>query len=283
VDGMPDGVTGSDGSQELADWLIATWPERAAAEVNAWLSARTWDEREAALRAAAHLATGQGRRDLQILRALHPEMAPAIISLESVLDAIRDTGIEAALAELAPSARHADLVAAWLATPTWDESRRLIAAHPELLSDQRTGDILRAFAAGGKSSAATASQHHAILALCHRSTLEEAYEVVTDLDAGTEAAWDAVTQADANLLKVILAAAPHLLSRAFLGPALASCALLLQQHGNLADCTAFMEQAAQQSSNTQRQALTGRLRRLLRHRPDLHDDVDALIAVLTSA
>src|ERR1019366_5777196 len=101
---------------------------------------------------------------------------------------IRDTSIDAVLADLAPSARHADLVAAWLATPTWDESQRLLAAHPELLSDQRTDDILRAFAAGDENSAAVARQHHAILALCRRSTLDEAYEVVTDLDAGSEAA-----------------------------------------------------------------------------------------------
>ena len=186
------------------------------------------------------------------------------------------------LADLAPSARHADLVAAWLATPTWDESQRLLAAHPELLSDQRTDDILRAFAAGDENSAAVARQHHAILALCRRSTLDEAYEVVTDLDAGSEAAWDAVARAHGDLLKVILTAAPQLLNCAFLTPALASCALLLQPHDNLDDCTALMEQAAQQGSSTQRQALSGRLRRLLRHRPDLRADVDPLIAVLTS-
>jgi hypothetical protein len=278
---MPGDLIRGDGSPGLADWLTARWPERAAAEANAWLSARNWDQREAALRAAAHLTTGQGRRDLRMLCMLHPEIAPAIRSLESVLDDIRDTSIEAVLADLAPSARHVDLVATWLAAPNWDESQQLLAAHPELLSDQRTDDILRALAARDENSAAAASQHHAILALCRRNTLDEAYEVVTDLDAASEAAWDVVARANGDLLMVILAAAPRLLSHAFLAPALASCELLLQPHDNLDECTALMRQAAQQGSNTQCQALTGRLRRLLRHRPDLHADVDLLAAILT--
>ena len=267
----------------MADWLIAPWPERVVDEVNAWLSARTWDEREAALRAADHLITDQGRSDLQMLGLLHPELAPVIRDLESVLSSIRERGIEAVVADLAPGARHADLVAAWLATPTWDESQRLLAAHPELLSDHRTDDILREVGAGDDNSAAMAGQHHAILALCRRGTIEEAYEVVTDLDAASEAAWDAITQADASLLIMILAAAPHLLRRAFVAPALTACTYLLQPHDNLDECTELMEQATQQGSDTQRQALAGRLRRLLRRRPDLRADVESLIVVLSSS
>ena len=282
VEDMPDSLTREDRPVGLAEWLTAPWPDLAAVEANAWLSARTWDEREAALRAAAHLTTSQGRHDLQMLCMLHPDMATAIGGLESVLDAIRDSGIEVALADLAPSAQRADLVAAWLATPTWDESQHLLAVHPELLYDHRTDDILRAFATGYDGSAAAASQHLAILALCRHNTVDEAYEIVTDLDAASEAAWDAITQADGNLLMVILAAAPHLLGHAFLAPALASCALLLQPHDNLDECAALMKQAAEQGSNTQRQAITGRLRRLLRHRPDLRTDIDMLIAMLTS-
>lgn len=276
---LADNITGS--VTGLADWLIAAWPERATAEADAWLSARKWDEGEAALRAATHLTTDQGRRELQILSTLYPETASALSSMESVLDAIGEHGIDAVLADLAPRAQHADLVAAWLATPTWDGSRQLLTAHPELLSGHDTDGVLRQLAATGEYPAGVVNQHYAIFELCRRTTISDAYEVVTDPDASSEAAWDAVVRADINVLAVILAAAPNLLGRAFLAPALASCALLLQPHEGMDECTALMKQAAQQGGSAQKQALAARLRRLLRRRPDLAADIPPLIAVLT--
>jgi hypothetical protein len=268
------------GAASLPDWLTAPWPERATTEVNAWLSARTWDDREAALRDTVRLTTDQGRHDLHLLLALHPETAPALTGLEPVLDAIHDRGLDTVLDELGPAARHADLVTAWVTTVTWKESRQLLTAHPQLLSDPRTTEALRVFAARDKDSAAVAAQHEALLTLCRRLGVDEAYDVATDPDAGTEAAWDAVNRADADALELVLTAAPHLLGRPYLAPALIACLQLLRPHDDLAGCTSALEQACDQGTQTQLSALAGRLHRLVKRRPDLRDDVETLLAVL---
>jgi hypothetical protein len=214
-----------------------------------------------------------------IRRVIRAGTRASVIELESVLNAIRDHGLDVVLAEMAPNAQNGDLVLAWLTTPDWEHSRRWLATHPELLTDPRTTSVLRTLAGRDEDSAAAANQHQAILTLCRRLDLPDAYDIVTDLDAGAEAAWDAITTADGDLLMSILNVAPHLQGRPHLTPALAACAILLQPHDDLSDCIALMEEAARQGSETQRLALAGRLRRLAARRSDLRADVDTLIAV----
>lgn len=134
--------------------------------------------------------------------------------------------------------------------------------------------------------------------MCRRSTVDEAYEIVTDHDAATDAAWEAIETGDPDRLGATLTAAPHLFSRPFLTPALLACALLLSPAAGQEPTPANSEQAsaateqtdqlrelaraaAAQGNDTQRRALAARLRRLKKRRPDLSPGADLLIAVLT--
>ena len=283
AEALSDVVTNESGPAVHPAWLWAEWPELAVEEANAWLSARTWDEREAVLRNSTHIGTAHGRQELQVLMTLFPETAPAVHTLEELLDAVRDRGLDDVLTQIGPDARHTDLVSAWVATPTWEESRRVLGKHQDQLLQPRTEQVLRSLDAGNDSATAVVHQHLAVLALCRRLGVDDAYDIVTDLDAGTEAAWDAVARADLDLLETVLSAAPHLLGRAYLAPSLAACLQLMRPHDNLTECIALISQAAEQGTETQRQALTGRLRRLAKRRPDLHDDVEALALLLARA
>lgn len=165
------------------------------ADIGGWLGRVRRDLHDTAERLTP-IVGESWRRDLGASSFLFPEWSTAISSLEAILDTSRQAGLDSALAAIGPSARLADLALAWILTPTWDESRRMLVAHRELLSDPHTEEVLRAFATRDEDSAAVASQHGALLALSRRLNLDDTYDIVTDLDAATEAAWDTATGGD---------------------------------------------------------------------------------------
>lgn len=259
----------------------APWSETAAAEFETWRAERTWDENEAALRSARHLKTDQGRADLHIIRMLYPDQWSEIDGLESFLDLLR-LSPDVALAAMGLPALHLDTVIAWMRTPTWQESRRLIADHLELLLDPATNTLLQAMTEHGGKLAEKANRHIAILGLCRSVGINDAYDILTDIDTAADAAWDAIFDADGDRLMLIIGAAQNLLGDYCLAHALTTFSLLLRPEVDLRTCAELMAKVREECDATQRQALIGRLRRLLRHRGELENSIAHLVAILQS-
>jgi hypothetical protein len=268
---------------------------------NEWLAAARWTDKEAALTRAAGLPASERRSGLALLRFLFPHLAPALDQLDDLLDTAEEKGLEALLADLGNTARHEEAVQDWLATPSWEASRQALHREPDLADDPRTRHLLTALASSQTSDDDTRSlahQHLAILDLVRHfasgpaavgdpaTGIDHAYAVATDLDTAADAAWQAAIDADAARLRAVLTAAPHLLHRPFLAPALLAVLGLLDPQAVTADQdesttpTQLLTVAAEQATPTQRQALTSRLRRIARRRPNLTTAIEDLLRLL---
>jgi hypothetical protein len=281
-------------------WLSTEWPESAIAAANDWLAAARWTDREAALTKATGLPAPERRSGLALLQFLFPHLAPALGQLDDLLDAAEEEGLDALLADLGNMARHQEAVQDWLATPSWETSRQALRDRPDLTDDPRTRHVLTALASSQDSdddTRALVHQHLAILDLVHHFTdeatgsdptagIDHAYAVVTDPDTAADTAWQAAIDVDAVLLRAVLTAAPHLLRRPFLAPALLAVLGLLDPQAVASDQgepltpTGLLTAAAEQATPTQRQALTSRLRRIARRRPDLTTAIEDLTRLL---
>jgi hypothetical protein len=262
---------------------------------NSWLAATTWPQTQTALTAAAAIPTPERRPSFALLRFLFPQTAEQLDQLDQLLDAAEKYGLDTLLADLGQTARHREAVQAWVATPSWTASRQALEAAPGLAEDPRTTQLLTALAESDdtdQNTRAIARQHLAILDLIRKAGLDHAYSIVTDLDAAAGAAWQATVDADEPHLTTILAAEPDLLDQPFVGPALVAILLLLRPQpeptsgeptdrpGMTPTPTMLITLAAEQGTGTQCQALSNRLRRITRHRPDLSPDIQDLLPLL---
>jgi Tetratricopeptide repeat len=282
------GAEGAGSSAELADlpaWATAELPESIMTMLNGWLAAADWAQQEEFLRTSnAGLLTPESRDALLLTTALYPDLAK-LTNLSSILAEIASRGVDAVLAELGAAHGHVKLVHDWLATSTWTESRDFLAAHPELIADLRTVDVLRAY-----SGDPVIDQHVAVVRLCQRMPLAEVYDLAADVSMAVDAATDAAEAGDRATLTDIWAVAPNLGLTPFAGPYLAAIHMVLQdspkrdaEEGNEPiDASRLMEIAAEQGTDAQRAAGSARLRRLARKQPSHAESLNRLAEILAA-
>ena len=270
----------------LPTWATAQLPESVVAMLNDWLAAADWTQQENFLRTSSvKLLTPESQDALSLTAALHPELAK-LTRLSSILAEIASRGIDPVLADLGATHRHLDLVQNWIATPTWTESQDFLAAHPELITDSRTVDVMRA----GTGDRVIA-QHIAIIRLCQRMPIAEVYDLVTDVSMAADAAMTAAEAGDDTTLAYIWAAAPDLARTPFAAPYLTAVHMVLQEsperdvseENEGSDPGRLMEIAAEQGTEAQRAAGSARLRRLARNQPRHAKSVGRLAEILATA
>ena len=167
--------------------------ERAVAITMQRLGAQHPDTQGSLQSLAAIRQAAGGGQDLeqQLLAALPPELRALLgVSTPEELEALlaQHPELQAALAEAThtmaeqvaeqhPELRLAMLLGEWINTPTWDESRAYLEAHPALLdptTDAVLADMLRHFQ-GNAGAVQTLQQHAALLQACRAEGIAAAY------------------------------------------------------------------------------------------------------------
>jgi hypothetical protein len=256
---------------DLPVWAVADIPESHVDLVNGYARAGGWPAQQSALDGQRDVLTATTfRTSLHALSGLY-RTNPVPDQLLALLDKIDQAGIDIVFARrLADHDRRA-VLAAWIDTPTWAESREFLQEHHGELTEDESIEIL----AGSDDD--TTRQHLAILNLTAVLPGEHVYRLVTDPSAAEEAALDAVQAGDLPLLSRILIAAPTLQGRPASWSLAAAVLLLAQDQPDQARDLA--RHVADNASPLQRRAHTIRLRALRTHHPELPglDDVIALI------
>ncbi|HSV66518.1 MAG TPA: tetratricopeptide repeat protein [Mycobacteriales bacterium] len=280
----------------LPAWVLLPLPDETIAALNAWLAAGDWAAREAVLRTPGPLLVAGSRVAPDGVAAvdaaifLHPELTP-LRDLRDILVDIADHGAEPVLAALRAGHTHAELVRRWLATPTWTESRQLLRDHPGLATDPRTAELLQA----GADDPGIA-QHLGILSLAGLMSLDDVYDAVVDPTMAADAAMAGLERGDVQRVVGLLHAAPALAGVPFVAPYLfAALAVLMGGDQDDADISdepdpddpaldpaELIAMAADQGTDTQREAGAARLRRLARRLPDHAAALDGLARILTA-
>ncbi|MGH3625764.1 MAG: hypothetical protein ACRDQ5_28990, partial [Sciscionella sp.] len=260
---------------EATGWPTDPLPDQAFTTLNAWLSAPSWPEQEAALRAHPRLLSPQGRQELELVTFLYPDN-PGLAALHELLAEIADRDLDTVLRERRATHDHAVLLQQWLDTTTWQDSLTFARAHPYLLADLRTLAVLH-----DHGEDPTSAQHAGIVALSRTRPLTEVYDAVTDPTSAVDLALALLDQGDVDTLTDLAAAAPALEAVPFTGRYVAAIWLVLT--GNTtddADPIAILREAAAASTDVQRQAGAARLRRLTHTHPEHAATLQAMTDLL---
>jgi tetratricopeptide (TPR) repeat protein len=270
-------------SERLPAWVTTDIPDPVVDILNRWLAARDWADREALIRAtAAALLTDNGQSGIALACFLYPD-ADDLTELTTLLEQIRLDGLEPVLSARQDAHAHAADLRAWLATPTWEQSRTFLREHPDLVSDPRTLAVLES-----AEKDPMASQHLAILRLIQSDTagsLDDVYDAITDPTVAADLAMTCLEHLDTTTLDNLLHAAPNLLRTAFVGPYLlaARSALSAPENTAQANPSPMIELAIQTGTTTQRAAGATRLRRIARRRPTAATALEEMAAQLDAA
>ncbi|MFE6866779.1 hypothetical protein ACFVFS_09495, partial [Kitasatospora sp. NPDC057692] len=259
----------------LAGWATDPIPESDLILLNAWASLSDWLGTETFLRAhAEHLRSPEYRHHLRLADALFPEN-PRTALLTHLLDDIEDRGLTTVLADGRRAYEASALLSAWIATPTWAESRDFHLAHRDEL---HAPDVMAMISQ--MDSQPVVSQHLGILRIAEAGSIDLAYAVVVDPAVASAVATAAVEEADLDLLAAVAAAGQQVLESAQ-GPLFA---MLLAVAADSADSARrIAARIVENSAPVQREAYAIHLRELARRRPDLAEPAGELAEVLHPA
>ncbi len=242
---------------------------------NTWVLADGWAEQENFLAGAGRaLLKPEPHAELGILADLHSDN-PALRDLMTILAKIAADGFDATLARYREDDRFWTLLRGWIDTPTWTESHRYLAEHPELLADPRTRTVL-----AGDAEDPTSAQHLAILDLAGIRSIDDVYDLILDPAVAQDEAMTAASAGDAPTLARLLTATA-VLQLPFVGRFVLGVHLLLT--GDPEQAAMLIADATEEGTDVQREAGAARLRRLRTSRPDLADSIDRLVDLCAPA
>ena len=245
----------------LPPWATGPVPGDHIELINQWAGQRGWPAIDTFLNEHADaLQNDNFRASLSVIADLFPENPPPA-SLAAFLTDIDDHGLDSVLAS--GGAAHADteLLNAWIATPTWEESAKFLQEHSTELITPRLRELLQR-----NSNDRTCRQHLAILYLIETIPLGEVYRIITDTAVASECALDLVESGNLNQLALILTAAPSTAVRGITGAFLqAVMALASEDYDAARQLSALI---TEHGNPSQREAFAIRLRALSSHLPD---------------
>ena len=245
---------------QLPQWATSPIPDEHVDLINLWAAQRSWPAIDTFLNDHADIIQQNNfRASLALIADLYPDN-PVPASLTALLAEIDRDGLNTVLA--AGRARHhrTELIQAWIATPTWDQSASFLREHNTELTNTQTRDLLASY-----SDDDACRQHLAILYLADTMPLQEVYQMVTDTTVATEHALDLIESADLNQLPIILAAAPKAaegITGAFIQTVIALAT------GNHDAARQLAELIAEHGNPSQREAFAIRLRAFASHQPN---------------
>jgi tetratricopeptide (TPR) repeat protein len=244
----------------LPQWATSPIPDEHVDLVNLWAAQRDWPAIDTFLSEhAGAVRQNDFRASLALIADLFPDN-PVPASLTALLAEIDRDGLDTVLA--AGRARHhgTELLQAWIATPTWDQSASFLREHDAELTNTQIRDLLASY-----SDDDACQQHLGILYLADNMPVEDVYQIVTDTTVATEHALDLIESADLNRLALILAAAPKAaegITGAFIQTVIALAT------GNHDAAHQLAELIAEHGNPSQREAFAIRLRAFASHQPN---------------
>ncbi|GHH84104.1 hypothetical protein GCM10018781_72720 [Kitasatospora indigofera] len=245
----------------LPDWATVELPEESLDQLEPWLSAGNWPEKEELLRQSPSLLEdGPDRALVAHVRTVYPEITP-IVELDDLLRAVAARGLQEVAAEQRALHEATVLVDGWLAAAGWAEDMDHLRGHPGLATDPLARDLL-----ASRPDDPAARQHLGILELADHLDVPEIYDAVCDPAAAADAAMDLIDRGNTAGLGPLLRAAPALNGVPFVAPYLAAVVAVCEA-GHEASPEALFADAAREGTPVQRAAGAGRLRSLARHRP----------------
>jgi hypothetical protein len=247
--------------ETLPLWAVAPLPDTHLDLVNLISRAPDWPATENLLREHRHvLESTDFSTSLQALAGLFPgRTLPA--ELLGIIAEARRTSLGEALASRREAHHRYELIAAWIATPTWEESHAYYLQHGAELTSTATREALAAI------DTDDAHQHTAILELALAISPATAFSIAADPSAAEEAALTSIENGDLTRLATITTASPALLTLP--GTAHLITAVLLLASGQETEAYSRGRQLADKADPLQRRAHLIRLRRLQKHQPDL--------------
>ena len=186
---------------------------------------------------------------------------PALVFLQAVLADIDSRGLDAVLADGRAAHTNAELLHAWISTPTWDESALFLHQHQDELTSPEIRQLLE-----NNRDDETVRQHLAIVDLSATRSVDDVYQIITDPATARERALDLIEAGDLTQLALVLAAAPATAAEGITGAFIQTVIALAG--GDRDTARQIAEQIAQDGNLSQREALAIRLRAFATHQPD---------------
>ena len=265
-------LDGQLGSDELPPWAIAPLEDSQVDLISQWAAATTWTEEATLLhQRQPDILSPTFSDTLELLEKLYPSH-PGLARIRSRLDVITSEGFDRALVGLDSGAQVIRLVSDWIATETWDDSKRYLGDHRAELYSQEAMALL-----ADQSDSAEILSHLGILRLDQALGLDATYTVVTDPTAGEADIDRAIRTGDTELLQAIAMAAPHLLERPVTGHLIIAVLALTAEDQQAAETHA--QAAADSATPLRREAITIHLRGLAAAIPEHSGAITKLIEI----
>jgi succinate dehydrogenase flavin-adding protein (antitoxin of CptAB toxin-antitoxin module) len=159
-------------------------PEQLKQTIFALIQAETWEESRRILEAHPELLTDEADavlgRFIDTAQAQGDEAALRIFERHrALLRRCREVGVEEAFAELKRGSELVKTLLALIQAETWEESRRILESHPELLTDEADAVLGRfidtAQARGDEAALRIFERHRALLRRCREVGIEQAF------------------------------------------------------------------------------------------------------------
>ena len=264
------------GSDKLPPWAVAPLDDSQVDLISQWAAATTWTEEATLLRQRQpDILNPTFTGTLELLEELYPAH-PGLARIQSRLDLITSEGFDRALADLDSADQVTRLVSDWIATETWDDSKRYLNDHREKLHSQGAMALL-----ADQTDTAEVRGHLGILHLDQALGPDATYTVVTDPTAGETYIDQAIRTGDTELLQAIAMAAPHLLERPVTGHLIIAVLALTADDQPTAETHA--QAAADSAAPLRREAITIHLRGLAAARPEHREAITKLIDIFAHA
>lgn len=164
----------------------------------------------------------------------------------------------------------------WIATKTWDDSKRYLGDHREELHSQEVMALL-----ANQTDDGEALRHLGILHLDQALGPDATYTVVTDPTAGEAYVDQAIRTGSTELLQAIAMAAPHLLERPVTGHLI--IAVLALTAGDQPTAETHARAAGDSATPLRREAITIHLRGLAAARSEHREAITKLIEIFAHA
>jgi tetratricopeptide (TPR) repeat protein len=215
----------------LPGWVSTDIPEPTVDFVGAWLDAPSSTDREALLlERHEQLVAAEAQGSLELMAFLHPEWEDFVI-LRELAGLLTGMDVDEAVEHFRIGAEHAVLIRTWMATETWEESRRFAIEHLQEIFTEETK--LAALSLADP----IANQHLAMLKLVDaqapgtphdlRAAVNQVYDWVSEPLLAIEAARGFLRDLDRYRLGMLMTASQNFSAVPGIGQFLAAVAFVL--------------------------------------------------------
>lgn len=255
-------------------WVSATITEDVLTLANAVQQAEGWPQMREALETHRHVLEHEGVRNAFLaLSDLRPDLGtgPWVVDL---LDEIAATDFASVLTEHERVHGCRVLIAGWLSTETWGQSKLFHEEHLDELKDPAIGELLMA------DDSEASRQHAAIWVLVGAWGLDRTYLTVTEPNVAEIAVLEAIEAGELELLTFLFMASDALRTR---GLTYALTSMVLSLEGDTTDrAEQIATMIAGDANDTERRAFCVHLRGLRSRRPELAG-LDRVIGILSGS